>query len=146
MKWMDSLLEKYLYVLSANECGAMNEWITIDQCFPPPHMCLHIIHNHISYLTQICWIENRTPGVGLMPSLVVSYGIPSGADTIHPALFHGSTCFISVTDFCDGFKRNHSWLAVYNLSSPIGARSLVVNWKWPEETAKKSGQLHTISL
>ena len=23
-----------------------------------------------------------------MPSLVVSYGIPSGADTIHPALFH----------------------------------------------------------
>ena len=52
-------------------------------------------------MTQICWIENRTPGVGLRPPLVMPYGIPSGADTILPALFHGSTCFISVTDFLD---------------------------------------------
>ena len=39
-------------------------------------------------------------------------------------------------------NRNYFWFAVYNLSSPIGARLLVINWKWPEETAKKSGQLH----
>ncbi len=44
-------------------------------------------YNRISYLTQICWIENRIPSVGLRPPLVVSYGIPSGADTIHSAIF-----------------------------------------------------------
>ena len=47
-------------------------------------------YNRISYLTQICWIENRIPSVGLRPPLVISYGIPSGADTIHSAMFHES--------------------------------------------------------
>ncbi len=81
-------IRKVLYVLLTNECGAMNEWITIDKCFPPPHMCLHIIHNRIFYLTEIYRIGNQPPGVGPRPSMVVPYGIAFGADTIHPALFH----------------------------------------------------------
>ena len=44
-------------------------------------------YNCISYLTEIYWIGNQPPGVGLRPPMVVPYGIPNGADTIHPALF-----------------------------------------------------------
>ena len=126
---MDSLVEKYLYVLWTNECGAMNEWITIDKCFPPPHICLHIIHNCIFYSTEIYRIGNQPPGVGPRPSMVVPYGIAFGADTIHPALFHGSTCLKLVTDSRDSFISILFLIGWVQTFQPERETPLAVNWK-----------------
>jgi hypothetical protein len=75
------------------------------------------------------------------------YGIPSGADTILPALFHGSTCFISVTDFLDIFPIENifDWLCTtYPAQIGLDYWSLIENDQ--KETDKKSVQLHTISM
>ena len=86
-------------------------------------------YNHISYLTQICWIENRTPGVGPRPPLVIPYGIPSGADTIHPALFHGSTCFKIVTDSLGSFISILFLIGWVQTFQPERVMPLAINWK-----------------
>ena len=75
------------------------------------------------------------------------YGIPSGADTILPAMFHGSTCFISVTDFLDGFRTENifDWLCTtFPALFGLDYWSLIESDQ--NETDKKSVQLHTISL
>ena len=79
--------------------------------------------------------------------LVISYGIPSGADTILPAMFHGSTCFISVTDFLDGFRIENifDWLCT-TYPAQIGLDYWSLIEKGQRETDKKSVQLHTISM
>ena len=62
--------------------------------FPPSLVLSNVIHNLIFYSNQIHWIEFLHPGVGPRPPMVIPYGTTVGADTIHPAFIHGSTCLI----------------------------------------------------
>ena len=108
----------------------MNEWMKCDKHFPPStYLCTYINYNCIFYLTEIYWIENQPPGVGPRPSMVVPYGIAFGADTIHPALFHGSTCFKLVTDFLDSFISNLFLIGWLQTFQPERVKPLADNWK-----------------
>jgi hypothetical protein len=60
--------------------------------FSPSHMFSHINHNHISYLNQINSLGFSIRVWGFLPPSTIPYGTVDGADTIHPAFYHGSTC------------------------------------------------------
>ena len=80
-------------------------------------------------MTKIYWIGSQPPGVGLRPPMVVPYGIPNGADTIHPALFHGSTCFKIVTDSLGSFISILFLIGWVQTFQPERETPLVVIWK-----------------
>jgi hypothetical protein len=62
-------------------------------------------------------------------------------------MFHGSTCFISVTDFLDGFRIENifDWLCT-TYPAQIGLDYWSLIKEGQRETDKKAVQLHTISM
>ena len=80
--------------------------------------------------------------MGPRPSIVVPYGIAFGADTIHPALFHGSTCLKLVTDSRDSFISILFLIGWVQTFQPERETPLAVNWKLPLAFVEKSDQLH----
>ena len=76
--------------------------------FSPSHMFSHINHNHISYLSQIYSLGFTIRVWGFLPPSTIPYGIVDGADTIHPAFIHGSTCL-----------RNSNWQSCWCFCNTI---------------------------
>ena len=86
------------------------------------------LYSVIFSLSNIDCILTRTRVWGFALNSI-PYGISIGADTVHSALFHGSTCFKLVTDSRDSFISILFLIGWVQTFQPERVTPLAVNWE-----------------